>query len=62
MKKIYFKPETTNRNLFLENVMSNLSPNGDDTWSQTIGDDDETADDEDEGRAKGRGLWEEGLW
>ena len=60
MKEIYIKPETIYRKLLLESVFNNLSSDGDGNWTQTLNDDDEES--KDEGRTKGRGLWEDALW
>jgi len=57
MKKVYFAPETTQTIVVVENLLQNLSNQGDGNWSQGgvgDGDDDET---EDDGRAK-TSVWE----
>ena len=60
MKEIYIKPETIQRKVLLESVFNNLSNYGNGEWKQTLKDDDQES--EDEGRTKGRGLWEDALW
>ena len=57
MKKVYFAPETTQTIVVVENLLQNLSNQGNGGWSQGgvgDGDDDDTDDD---GRAK-VSVWE----
>ena len=58
MKKVYFAPETTQTNVVVENLLQNLSNQGDGNWSQGgVGNDDDDDTDED-GRAKGASIWD----
>ena len=59
MKKVYFAPETTQTNVEVENLLQNLSYQGNGDWTQgPVGDGDPDDGSDDDGRAKGVSVWD----